>query len=152
MKLPRKTKDDPKDPKSLLPRMLKVVLERKKLKKYESENQKVFAAHEALVQALEVAENELKTESKNLGAGYDSDAVSVEYVMPQSRYLDVAIVRERVDADILKSMGVIVTTRAVDEKVLKALIRAGKVSKNILKDALVEEPTGAPRVTIKYKD
>jgi hypothetical protein len=151
MKLPRN--EPKKDPQKVLtPLMLRLLLERNKLRQFQAEHPKVFAVYDQLVQDMEVAENELKTASKQLGMGFDTDAVSVEYVMPQNRYLDVTTVKERVSPDILKSMGVIVKTYSVDEKVLKALIRAGKVSKTILKDALVETPTGAPRVTIKFKD
>jgi hypothetical protein len=36
----------------------------------------------------------------------------------------------------------------VDEKALKLLVKSGKVKKDILQKALVEEDTGAPRVEI----
>jgi hypothetical protein len=72
--------------------------------------------------------------------------------MPQHKFYDPKIVRKMVDAKILDSLGVIQKTETVDEKVLKALIRAKKVSKKVLEQSLVKEPTGAPRVAIKFKD
>jgi hypothetical protein len=101
---------------------------------------------------MEVAENQLRTAAKNEGQSYANEDITVEYVMPKSRYLDPDVVEIMVPEKIRKALGIIVTSKSVDEKVLKAVIKSGKIGKEVLTKALVEIPTGSPRVTITVKD
>jgi hypothetical protein len=105
-----------------------------------------------LEEARQVAENELRTEAKKQGASYFDETIDVEYTMPQHRYLSPQIIREMVPAKILDALGIITRVEQVDEKVLKAVVKAGKIPKMVLTKALVEESTEAPRVTIKIKE
>jgi hypothetical protein len=146
-------KEQKADPEEVLsPLMEKLLKERRKIRKFQAEHEEIFTSYDKLNQAFQVAENELKTAAKKIGAGYEDEDVEVEYTMPQHKFYDPKIVRKMVDAKILDSLGVIQKTETVDEKVLKALIRAKKVSKKVLEQSLVKEPTGAPRVAIKFKD
>ena len=140
-------------PKKILsPLMNNLWEKREALRKFQAKHSTTFDAFDELNQAVQVAENELKTEAKKIGAGYETDVMSVEYTMPQHRYLSPKLVREYVDEKIINSLGIITKTESVDEKVLKALVRAKKVNKRILTAALIEEPTGSPRVTITFKE
>ena len=150
MKLARNQKKE--SPKVLVPLMEAAAIAREALRAFQSENEVVFTKSDVLRQKLEVAENELKTAAKRLGAGYETEEVGVEYVMPQHRYLDVTKIRELVSAKILDSLNVITKHESVDERVLKALVRAKKIHKSVLTNALIEEPTGSPRVSITYKE
>jgi hypothetical protein len=122
------------------------------VRKFQSENERIFTKFHILQEELEVAENQLRTESKKTGQSYDDGVVTVEYVMPNHSYLDPEIVETIVPEKIRKAMGIITFRKEVDEKVLKAVIKAGKVDKSILIKALVKEPTDSPRVTIKIKE
>lgn len=122
------------------------------LRTFQNEHGKIFSKYEELVQAREVAENELRTASKKLGDGFEDERVSCEYVMPQSTTYDAAKLRTLVSAKILSALSVIVPREDVDLVALKALIRAKKVKKSVLDAITVKTPTGAPRVTITIKD
>jgi hypothetical protein len=105
-----------------------------------------------LQQARAVAENEVRTEAKRIGAGFSGERVEVEYVMPMHRYYDPQTLEESVDKKILDSIGVVETKKTVNEKLLKMLVKAKKIKKSVMTQAYREEPTGSPRVTITIKD
>ena len=132
--------------------MLKLRIADTAVRKFQSEHEPIFTAVSKLQEARTIAENELRTAAKQIASGYETEQVSVEYVMPMHRYFDPARIRKKVDAAILSSLDVIVMEEKVDDKMLKTLVRAGKIKKSVLKECLVEEPTGSPRVTITIKD
>jgi hypothetical protein len=124
----------------------------KLVRQFQAEHEQILTQLQELKEAEEVAANELRTAAKQHAMSFETDSVKVEYVMPKHRYLDPEIVETLVPEAIRKALGIIVTTKSVDEKVLKAVIKAGKVKESVLAKALVEEPTGSPRVTIFMRD
>lgn len=144
------SKKTPKE--TLLPLMDKVLEATIAVRKFQSKNERIFTAYHELVEAQEVAENELRTATKQLGVGYETESVACEYVMPRHKYYDPTVLREQVSAKILDALGVIEKKETVNEKLLKMLVKAKKIKKSIMEAAYREEPTGSPRVTITIKD
>jgi hypothetical protein len=122
------------------------------VQEFQAKNEPVFTRLHALKEAEEVAANELRTAAKQYARSFEGERVKVEYVMPKHRYLDPEVVEAMVPENIRKALGIIVTTKSVDEKVLKAMIKAGKIKDTVLTKALIEEETGSPRVTITLKE
>jgi len=145
-------KSTPKAERVLVPLMETLFQADQRMREFLSENERVFTKYQKLKEAREVAENELRTASKQIGAGYETDRVSCEYVMPEHKYYDPNVLREHVSKRILDSLDVIHVEEKVDEKILKMLVRANKIKKSIMEAALRKEPTGSPRVTIDIKE
>lgn len=120
--------------------------------KFKSQHERTFTEHDALAEAASVAENELRSAAKVMATSYQGHGVDVEYVMPKTRYLDPVKIKQLVPKAILDSLSVITTVEKVDQKALNALVRLGKIKKEVLTQALVEIPTDSPRVTIRIKD
>lgn len=145
-------KSKPRAEEALVPLMNALFKADQSVRKFLSENEQIFTQYQKLKEAREVAENELRTESKRIGTGYETERVSCEYVMPQHKYYDPQILRERVSKRILDSLEVIRIEERVDEKILKMLVRANKIKKSVMQAAYRETPTGSPRVTITIKE
>lgn len=122
------------------------------MRAFQAKNETVFTQFQILKEAREVAENELRTAAKNLGEGYETEDVACEYVMPMHKEWSPTVLRASVSAKILDALGVIKQKEVVDEKMLKMLVKSGKIKKSVMDKALVKIPTGAPRVTITIKD
>lgn len=145
--------DKKPEPSSVLPSLMTTLWEADQaVRKFQVEHETVFTSYQALTEARDVAKNELSTEAKRIGAGYEDERVACEYVMPNSWSWDVDYIRKTVSKDILDSLGVIETTYAVNEKILKMLVRAGKIKKSVMEKAHVGVPTNSPRVTITIKE
>jgi hypothetical protein len=136
---------------TLTPLMEALVTAHTALLQFQATHQKVFADYDVLREAVDVAQNELKTASKRIGAGYETDRVSCEYVMPHKEWYDADYLRTHVAKDILDSLKVITMEPKVDVTILKALVRAKRIKKSVMHGALRREPTGSPRVTITLK-
>lgn len=151
MKLPN-TKSKPSAKIALSPLMETLRNAHREKRKFEAEHEPIFTRYHHLKEAVEVAENELRTEAKRIACGYENEYVACEYVMPKHRQLDPAILRKNVSEKILSALGVIETKEFVNEKILKMLVRAKKIKKSVMEAATVESSTGSPRVTITIKD
>jgi hypothetical protein len=150
MKLLNKAKNNPGT--VLSPLMDQFLTADIQVRQFQSKHEPIFTAFQQLKEARDVAENELKTEAKRLGTGYETERVSCEYVMPMHRSYDPKILRERVSEKILNALGVIETVEKVNEKILKMLVKAKKIKQSVLDAAYVETPTDSPRVTITIKE
>lgn len=137
---------------ALKPLMDQLLTAHHNLRAFQAKHPKIFDEFDELTQAIEVAQNELKTRSKQIGTGYSTASMECEYVMPKRHWYDAEELRRRVSKDILSSLGVIIKKEEVDEKLLKMLVRAKKIKKSVMEAAYREAPTGAPRVTITLKN
>jgi hypothetical protein len=152
MKLPTKKKlPTPKT--ALLPLLKDLKAKHLAVRKFQSKHERVFTELHELTEARDVAENVLKTESKRLGAGFTSEETGVvEYVMPMHKYFSPEVLEDEVDDKILDALGVIERKKIVNEKILKSLVKLGKIKKSVMQKAFRSEPTGSPRVTITINE
>jgi hypothetical protein len=120
----------------------------RELQKFQTENESVFTKYNQLQENLEVAENILRTETKQAGESLTNGIVLAKYIMPKHRHFSIPVIRKYIPKELIDAMDLIVPVEHVDEKALKLLVKSGKVKKDILQKALVEEDTGAPRVEI----
>lgn len=121
------------------------------LSDFEYQHRQVFEAWQELKEALEVAEDAVRTEAKQRQANMESLHYRVVYTPAKTRWFDVETVRKVVDADLVAATELIYYTESVDEKTLKSLVKLGKIPESLLKEAYREQTT-SHRVTIERKD